>query len=265
VNIQTLPRKDKLVKRAFVPKLDYFLFADYDQIEMRILAYYMARLGDNSMKEVLANPLTDLHNESARGIFQLDREPYDPERQLGKNMNFSMVYGGGKPAVLRYLKAFNQEVRESGEGNPVPESWQYAGVVLDRFHERWPGIQRVVNGLDEAYSNRGYLRTIAGARLHPPTKHKMLNAVVQSGAAECMRSALRKCYVELRGMESHLVTVIHDELVFDVKLSEVDHLIEKAPGWMDCFPEVSEVVPITVSLEWSSSNWAEKEKVHARV
>jgi len=256
MNIQTLPRKDKVVKRAFIPKLDYFLFADYDQIEMRILAYYMAKLGDNSMKDVLADPEKDLHTESATGIFQLDREPTDPQRQLGKNMNFSMVYGGGKPAVRRYLTQFNQESEET-----VPATWGYAGVVLDRFHARWPGIQRVVNALDQTYSTRGYLRTIAGARLHPPSKHTMLNAVVQSGAAECMRSALRIAHKKLVNMESHLVCVVHDELVFDVCESEVDYLIQNGPGWMDCFPEVSEVVPITTSLEWSDTNWADKRKV----
>ncbi|HET7713142.1 MAG TPA: DNA polymerase, partial [Patescibacteria group bacterium] len=167
MNIQTLPRKDKVVKRAFVPKLDYMLFADYDQIEMRVLAYYMSQLGDDSMKDVLADPDTDLHNESARGIFQIDRIPADPERQLGKNMNFSMVYGGGKPAVMRYLTQFNNE------GGNVPVTWKYAAEVLDRFHTRWPGIKRVVGALEVTYRDRGYLKTVAGAHLHPTSSHKM--------------------------------------------------------------------------------------------
>lgn len=256
MNIQTLPRKDKVVKRAFVPKLDYLLFADYDQIEMRVLAYYMSQLGDNSMKDVLADPDTDLHNESARGIFQIDREPTDPERQLGKNMNFSMVYGGGKPAVMRYLTQFNNE------GGNVPVTWKYAAEVLDRFHTRWPGISKVVSALEVTYRDRGYLKTLAGARLHPPSNHKMLNAVVQGGAAEIMRAGLRTSHRMLREWESHLVTVIHDEFVFDTKLSEVDYLIENVPYWMD-YPRIGEVIPITVSLEWSHTNWAEKKGVNA--
>lgn len=222
-----------------------------DQIEMRVLAYYMSQLGDNSMRDVLADPDTDLHNESARGIFQIDRSPTDPERQLGKNLNFSMVYGGGKPAVLRYLTQFNNE------GGNVPVTWKYAAEVLDRFHMRWPGIKRVVSALEVTYRDRGYLKTVAGAHLHPATTHKILSAVNQSSAAEVMRAGLRTCHRELRECESHLVTVIHDEFVFDVKLSEVDYLIEHVPTWMD-YPKIGKIIPVTVSLEWAHTNWAEK-------
>jgi DNA polymerase-1 len=255
MNIQTLPRKDKVVKRAFIPKLDYLVFGDYDQIEMRVLAYYMSQLGDSSMRDVLLDPDTDLHKESARGIFQIDREPTDAERQLGKNMNFSMVYGGGKPAVMRYLVQFNNE------GGNIPVTWEYAGEVLDRFHRRWPGIRRVISALEATYNSRGYLKTVAGARLHPTSSHKMLNAVVQSSAAEVMRSGLRVCHRELAECRSHLVTVIHDELVFDVAAEEFDWLVQRIPQWMD-YPKISEVVPITVSMEYTQTNWSEKKGLH---
>lgn len=251
MNIQQLPRKDKLVKRAFVPKLDYLLFADYNQIEMRVLAYYMAMLGDDSMVTVLKDTTTDLHDESARGIFQIDRKPTDAERQLGKNMNFSMVYGGGKPAVMRYLTQFNTD------GGNVPVTWGYAQEVLDRFHDRWPGINRVIRAMDQTLEQKGCLRTVAGFPLHPESKHKMLNAVVQSSAAEFMRTALRNSFKELQ-YNSHLVCVVHDELVFDVAKDEFSWVAEEVSQWMDCFPAVSEVVPITVGLEYSSTNWADK-------
>lgn len=255
MNIQTLPRKDTLVKRAFIPKLDYFLFADYSQIEMRVLAYYMAVLGDSSMAEVLNDPTQDLHTESATGIFLLDREPTDPERQLGKNMNFSMVYGGGKPAVLRYLTEFNQA------GGNVPVTWKYAQEVLDRFHKRWPGIQLVQAAIRNAYAKQGFVRTIAGARLHPESDHKALNAIVQSGAAEFMRRSLRVCYNNMKGMQTHLVCTVHDEIVFDCIEEDIPFMLKHVPKWMDCFPEVSKIVDITVGMEVSSSNWAEKYEV----
>lgn len=251
MNIQTLPRKDKVVKRAFVPKLDALVFADYDQIEMRVLAYYMNALGDPSMKDVLADPDTDLHRESARGIFQIDREPTDAERQLGKNLNFSMVYGGGRPAVMRYLGEF------VAAGGKAAVTWKYASEVLDRFHARWPGIKRVVNALGDTYGARGYLLTVAGARLHPQSAHQMLNAVVQSSAAEVMRNALRVCHRELREWDSHIVCVIHDELVFDVTIDELDPLSLRLPEWMD-YPLISETVPVTISQDWTETNWAEK-------
>lgn len=234
------------------------LFADYDQIEMRVLAYYLARLGDESMKDVLADPDTDLHRESARGIFLLDREPTDAERQLGKNMNFSMVYQAGRPAVLKYLKAF------VADGGKAPVTWKYAQEVLDRFHKRWPGIQQqLIPALEQQYASRGHLLTVHGARLHPrPTRNSRgkpacLSLVVQSSAAEVMRRALRVCHKNLADMDSHLVCTVHDELVFDVVAREFDALVESVPTWMD-YPTISEVLPVTVSLEWTDTNWADK-------
>lgn len=243
MNIQTLPRKDKLVKRAFVPKLDYLLFADYDQIEMRILAYYMSKLGDNSMAKVLIEG-GDLHAESARGALNIETEDLtDEERQTGKTLNFSLVYGGGRPTIVRQL------------GISYPEATR----LLRNFHRRWPGIGRLVDSLHATYSHRGYLRTIAGARLHPTSQHKELNAVVQSSAAEVMRKGLRDTHKALVGAHSHLVCVVHDEFVFDGTEDELAMLAANVPLWMDSFPNISEVVPITVSMEISRTNWAEKE------
>lgn len=232
------------------------MFADYQAIEMRVLAYYMSQLGDDSMSEVLRYPeghpnFKDLHAEAAKGIFQLDREPTDPERQLGKNMNFSMVYGGGKPAVMRYLTAFVQD------GGQAPLTWAYAGEVLDRHHKRWPGIKRVVTALESAYAEKGYIHTIAGARLHPTSNHKLLNALVQSGAAELTRKALRTAHRNLQSWDSHLVVTVHDEIGFDVPGSELDALLTEIPGWMD-WPEISEIVPVMVSIEITDTNWASK-------
>ena len=223
---------------------------------MRVLAYYMSELGDDSMKLVLADPDTDLHRESAKGIFRIEREVTDAERQLGKNLNFSMVYQGGLPAVKRYLAEFN------AQGGNVPVTWAYAKGVLKNFHARWPGVQRVSNALDEVYQRRGYLMTVAGARLHPaPTKNSTkppcLSAVIQSSAAEVMRRALRVCHQNMQTWDSHLVTVVHDELVFDVAGAELDELVKSVPLWMD-YPIISKVLPVSVSLEYSDTNWAEK-------
>lgn len=241
MNIQTLPRTDKVVKRAFVPKLDWLVFADYDQIEMRVLAYYMAKLGDSSMARVFRDG-GDLHEESARGALRIEGRPLtDEERQVGKTLNFSLVYGGGRPTIVRQL------------GVSFPE----ASTLLDNFHRRWPGIARVQMALKGTMEKRGYLRTIAGARLHPTKEHVYLNAVVQSSAAEVMREALRTCHRNLSNLESHLVCVVHDELVFDCADSEVDSLRVVLPQWMNN-QTIAEIVPVTVSIEDSQTNWAAK-------
>ncbi|MEM2991061.1 MAG: DNA polymerase [Halobacteria archaeon] len=257
MNIQTLPRSDVLVKKAFVPKLDWFLFADYDQIELRILAYYLAGIGDYSMAQVLSNPEGDLHSESAKAIFRLNREPTSEERSLGKSLNFSMVYGGGRPAVLRYLKEFYKD-------KEIVPDWSYAGEVLDNFHARWPGLKALQEMIHKVYQKRGWLETIAGARIHPVSQNKELNELVQSSAAEFMRFALLEVCEELekRDYQSHPVCVVHDELILDVYEPELLELIRGLPDWMvRSFPKVLEVLPILVSLKVSNESWADAKAI----
>lgn len=229
-----------MIKRAFVPKLDALLFADYQQIELRLLAYYMSELGDPSMADVIKAG-EDLHTQSAIGALQLTRPPTDEERQVGKTLNFSIVYGGGCPTLMRQLGITYQEAR----------------AILDAYHARWPGIGLVQHTINTRLEERGYITTLWGRHLHPESEHKALNALVQGCAADLMKSALVNVHRELEDYQAHLVSVIHDELIIDSPLSEVDELAQKVPGWM-IDERVNLVVPIGVDVEWTTTNWAEK-------
>lgn len=251
MNLQTIPRKDKVIKRAFIPKLDAVLYFDYEGIELRILAFYMASLGDNSMADVFKGDDPDMHRESAMGIFQLDREPTDAERQLGKNLNFSMVYGGGKPAVMRYLLEFDP--------HSTP-SWKRTTEVLENFHRRWPGIRTVQAIIDEKLDSVGYITTMFGRELHPESRHKALNALVQGCAADLMRNSLVNVddYLIEWGFTSHLINSVHDEIQIDAAEDEIERLVDTVPRLMDYEP-ISQLVPITTECEITRTNWAEKE------
>ena len=261
MNLQTIPRKDKVIKQAFIPKLDALMFFDYDQIELRLLAFYMKSLGDTSMADVIIAG-EDLHSESAKGAFRLDREPTDAERQLGKNLNFSMVYGGGRPAVRKYLDQFYAGSRHA--------TWNDATLVLKGFHERWPGISIVTAAIEAKLDKVGYITTLFGRELHPESRHKALNALVQGCAADLMRNALVTIDQGLQDSLciSHLVNVVHDEVQIDAIEEEVPLVVENVPQWMD-YEEVSSVVPIGVSCEISRTTWADKieyvaEEINAR-
>lgn len=244
MNLQTIPRKDKVIKRAFVPKLDALLYFDYDQIELRLLAFYMASLGDTSMADAIKAG-KDLHSESTIGALGLDRQPTDDERQVGKTLNFSLVYGGGTPTIMRQLEV----------------DFPAARRMLDRFHRRWPGIQVVQAAIDSRIAENGFITTLFGRELHPESQHKRLNALVQGCAADLMRNALVTVDDKLREwrFESHLVNVVHDEIQLDCLNSEVEWLVENVPALMD-YEEVSSVVPIGVACEISRTTWADKEE-----
>lgn len=248
MNFQNIPRHDKVVKRAFVPKLDALFFFDYSQIELTLLAYYMTSVGDRSMANALIAG-DDLHVESAKGALNLDRDLTDEERQVGKTLNFSLVYGGGRPTLMRQLDI----------------TWPEAGKLLRGFHRRWPGVALLVEAIKQKCETQGYIKTLWGRHLHPESQHKALNALVQGCAADLMRSALVKVHKHAgeQGWESHLVSNIHDEIIMDVETDDFHSVYTEVPKLMDHQP-VSSIVPISVDVEWSTTNWAEKEKYGAR-
>lgn len=246
------------MKAGFVPKRDAFLFLDYKSIEYRLLAFYVANASkDEAMAQVFRDGL-DVHAETARLLFDLDREPTDEERQYGKIMNFLTIYGGGAKKAATSLNITMDRARE----------------LQARFHEAWPGVRLLHNppyrnggyakgtgpgAIQRQLEKRGYITTLFGRHLHPESPHKALNALIQGCAADLIRYAMVRVHDHLltNEMESRIVNVVHDELMLDVVNDEVPHLVEVVPTLMS-YEGVSEVVPIEVDCEISTTNWADK-------
>ena len=244
MNVQNIPRSQKDVKRAFVPKLDAFFFFDYKAIEVRLLAYYLAKgIGDTSLADEIRDGL-DPHLVTAQGLFGRANIS-DEERQVGKTLNFSIIYGGGTPTIMRQL------------GVDFPE----AKRLLKAYHETRPGIKLLNAKIATTLSERGYINNLYGRRLHVDEEHKALNALIQGSAADLMRDAVVKVDNFLSDSASHIVNIIHDEIMLDADKSEYDMLVHSIPNLMSN-SLVQEVVPIEVDCEWSTTNWAEKEEYH---
>lgn len=241
MNFQTMPRGDKTVKKAIVPKLDVLVFADYSQIELRFLAVYAALLGDDGMLKVFLEK-RDIHTESTIGALHLTREPTDDERQVGKVLNYSMTYAGGTPTLRRQLGI----------------SYEEAASIRDNFHEKWPGIRLVETALTTRMMERGYIETMWGRPLHPKSERLYLNTLLQGNAADLLRHAAVKVHRYLDSQESHIVDLIHDEIMFDARLDELPDLAMKVPILMSD-PRVAEYLPVDVDIEISRTNWGGKE------
>ena len=242
MNVQNIPRTQKDVKRAFVPKLDAFLFFDYKAIEVRLLAYYLIRgIGDESLRDEIVAGL-DPHVETAKGIFGKSSVT-DEERQIGKTLNFSIIYGGGTPTIMRQLRVTYQEAKE----------------LLRGYHKTRPGIATLRDTVDSVLQERGYLINSHGRRLRVTDSHKGLNALIQGSAADLMRSAILEVSDALSGYSSHIVNVIHDEIMIDASIDEVPFLISEIPDKMTD-DTISAIMPIEVDCEWSTTNWAEKKE-----
>jgi DNA polymerase-1 len=242
VNVQNIPRNQKDVKRAFVPKLDAFLFFDYRAIEVRLLAYYLARgIGDHSLANEINNG-ADPHLVTAQGLYGSELVT-DEQRQVGKTLNFSIIYGGGTPTIIRQLDVPYKEARR----------------LLTAYHETRPGIKQLNESIENSL-RRGYITSLYGRRLHVQESHKALNALIQGSAADLMRDAVVKVHHYLNDVQfrSHIVNIVHDEIIIDTVDNEIFTLSEQIPKLMRN-KTIEEYVNIGTDCEISRTNWAEKE------
>jgi DNA polymerase-1 len=243
VNVQNIPRSQKDVKRAFVPKLDAFLFFDYTAIEVRLLAYYLARaIGDMSLSSEINNG-ADPHRITAQGLFQRE-DISDEDRQVGKTLNFSIIYGGGTPTIMRQLGVSYTEARD----------------LLRAYHTTRPGIKLLNNTISETLAARGYIQSLYGRRLHVTEEHKALNALIQGSAADLMRNSVVNVDKYLNAnYATHIVNIVHDEIILDTDKNEIDELVTIIPNLMGN-KLVEQFVNINVDCEISFTNWANKEE-----
>ena len=243
MNVQNIPRTQKDVKRAFVPKLDAFLFFDYKAIEVRLLAYYLSRaIGDNSLSTEIKEGM-DPHRVTAQGLFDKENVT-DEERQAGKTLNFSIIYGGGAPTIMRQLGVPYKEARR----------------LLKAYHATRPGIKRLNESLAEALRRKGYVQSLYGRHLHVEDEHKTLNALIQGSAADLMRDAVVQVNRVLEtSYASHIVNIVHDEIIIDADRNEIPTLVNTIPTLMGN-NIVEQYVPIETDCEISYTNWAEKEE-----
>ena len=248
MNVQNIPRAQKDVKRAFKPKLDAFLFFDYKAIEVRLLAYYLAAaIGDHSLATEINNG-SDPHTITAQGLYNKS-EITQEQRQVGKTLNFSIIYGGGAKTIMMQL------------GVPFKE----ARRLLNAYHDTRPGIKILNEQIAQTLNSRGYISNLYGRRLHVETEHKALNALIQGSAADLMRDSVVKVDKFLaKNMASHIVNIVHDEIVIDADKNEVNEIVTIIPTLMGN-KTVSRFVTIGTDCEISYTNWAEKEEYNGDV
>jgi DNA polymerase I-like protein with 3'-5' exonuclease and polymerase domains len=265
VNLQAIPRDSGVVKRVFVPKLEAFSFFDYVQVEPRVFAYFAARLGDDTIAGWYREGRDVYREIAARVLAKSVERVTESERQQGKVWFLMSLYGAGPKAIAEQTGMRPEQAR----------------AFYREFHERLPQIRMLSNprprndhalrswqpgAIERQVARRGYLRNPWGRHLHPEPggEYKLLNTLIQSSAADLMKSALRAVdhWLITERLGTHMVSVIHDELIFDGTIAELPLLHQHVPGLMtapdDTAAEINTIVAITVSHDVSTTNWAEK-------
>ncbi|WEK44417.1 MAG: DNA polymerase I [Candidatus Sphingomonas colombiensis] len=217
-NLQNIPIRTETgrqIRHAFVAEPgNVILAADYSQIELR-LAAHMADVP--ALKEAFARG-DDIHSLTAQELFgELNRDT----RARAKTINFAILYG-----ISRWGLAGRLDV--------TPDEAQ---AMIDRYFERFPGINRYIAETLTNARDRGFTETLFGRKTHfPRIKSKVqherqgaeraaINAPIQGSSADIIKRAMARMEPALAAAGltgTRMLLQVHDELVFELPVGEVD-------------------------------------------
>jgi DNA polymerase-1 len=253
-NLQNIPirtERGKEVRKAFVPRNKQFtlLSADYSQIELRIIAGFS---GDKSMIEAFRKGI-DIHTTTASKVYNVPLENVTPEmRRNAKMVNFGIIYG---------ISAFGLSQRLN-----IPR--KEGAAIIENYFKEFPTIKTYMDGSIEFARQNGYVETVLGRRRYLRdinsanavvrgfAERNAINAPIQGSAADMIKVAMINIHKEiaLRNLKSKMILQVHDELVFDVHLDEVEILKPIVKEKMENAIKLD--VPLEVEMG-TGSNWLE--------
>lgn len=252
--LQTLPKKDTSIRRAFLPSDDYELwFMDLDQIEYRLFAHY-AKIP--RLINAIENGY-DVHAATAAMIFHQDLEDFierlnnndkriSDMRQKGKTINFALIYGVGTKHLGEMLKCTTTQ----------------AADTRANYFAQMPEAQSFIYTTHNVIKMRGYIRNFYGRRrrLKVDECYKAPNALIQGCAADYIKERLVDMYkyILYNKLKTQLILIVHDEVVLNVHKSETSHI--PVFRWLLSDFE-SFRCPITAGAEKGGPSWGQKIKV----
>ena len=253
-NLQNIPvrtEKGREIRRAFVPRSEQYtlLAADYSQIELRIIAH----LSQDPAMVADFNLGHDIHAATAAKVFHVPMEQVTKEqRSRAKAVNFGIIYG---------MSAF-------GLAERMELSRSEAADIIKKYFEEYAGIKEYMNRSIALAKERGYAETILGRRRYLRdingansvvrgfAERNAINAPIQGSSADMIKIAMIGIQQELERlkMQSKMILQVHDELVFDAHLDELDTLKSIVQDKMVNAMPLS--VPVVVEIN-TGANWLE--------
>ena len=256
-NLQNIPIKSedgRDIRKAFTSRKNHLLIsADYNQIEMRILA----DLADvKELKKAFKND-EDIHSLTASQIFNVDIKKVDQDqRRKAKAINFGIIYGISQYGLAKQINVSNYEAEE----------------FLDAYFAKFPEIKIYMNDTIKFCRKSGYVNNIFGRRSHFNgindknfnvrnfQERAAINAPIQGSASEIMRLAmirLNKKLSDKKNIQSKMLLQIHDELIFEVPKNNEKTMVKLIKDEMASVVKSdhhSFSIPLTVDIN-VGDNW----------
>lgn len=224
-NLQNIPVRMELgrnIRKVFIADDGCKLVdADYSQVELRVLAHMSQ---DENMIDAF-NHDEDIHTKTASQVFNVPMEEVTSEiRSAAKAVNFGIVYGISDFALSEDLHI------------PIKQAKEYIENYLDKYNK----IKEFMDNTIEKASEDGYVITLLNRRRYIPEikssnfmernrgKRFAMNAPIQGSAADIIKIAMVNVYKKLEehGLKSKLILQVHDELIVETIIEEVD-LVKK--------------------------------------
>ena len=223
-NLQNIPirtERGRLIRKAFVARDENYalLSADYSQIELRIIA---ALSGEENMIKAFQNN-EDIHRSTAAKVFNVPIEEVTAaQRSNAKTVNFGIIYG---------VSAF-------GLSNQTSLSRKESAELIDAYYATYPKLKSYMSEQVDFARENGYVQTVLGRRrylkdinsanavVRSGAERNAVNAPIQGSAADIIKIAMINIYKKLtsENWKSKMLLQVHDELVFDVHLSELEKI-----------------------------------------
>jgi len=294
-NFQNLPIRDpevgKIIRECFIPRDKHVLVeVDYSALEVRISACYN---DDPTLIEYIQDPTKDMHRDMAAECYLLDQDQVTKtSRFYAKNQFvFPQFYGSYWGLCAPNLwKAIDEGDLATVDGVPLKEHLSDNGVyelgsynsderpkqgtfmrhiqnVEDNFwNERFPVYQQWKKDWWEQYLETGGFDILTGFRIDGVHKRNdVINYPVQGAAFHCLLWSLIQIQkrIRKRGMKSKIVGQIHDSIIADVYLSELQDYLNLAKQTMtkdllDHWDWI--IVPLDVEVEVGEENWWNKKE-----
>jgi DNA polymerase I len=253
-NLQNIPirtEKGREIRKSFIPLEDNHLLlaADYSQIELRIIAELSE---DESMMRAFREGI-DIHTLTASKVYKMPIDAVSKEqRQSAKMVNFGIIYGISAFGLSERLRIKRTEAKE----------------LIDQYFLEYPAIKEYMHKQILSAKEHGFVETIMKRRRYLPeinsangtvrsfAERNAINAPIQGSSADMIKIAMINIqhHIKQKGMKSKMILQVHDELVLDVPLDEVESISSMVKSCMT--NAIRMKVPIEVDIN-TAKNWLE--------
>lgn len=252
-NLQNIPVRGHWGKRIrgtiTAEDRNILLSADYSQVELRILAHLSQ---DKGLLDAFRNDL-DVHKRTASELFGVPPDKVTSDmRRIAKTVNFGVIYGISPFGLSETLSISREEARK----------------YIEQYFERHPGVRTYIEEVLESAKDKGYVVTIFGRKrsiaalrnrnssIRQQGERLAINSPIQGAAADIIKIAMARIWRSFReqGLKANIILQVHDELLFELPIKELDRIREIVRDKMEKAVELS--VPLKVEIGYGK-NWAE--------